>query len=82
VLQAALIALGFLLPLMFFIGLGFLALWVYCFVTGRRLDARNRQLAELAEAEPTQSESTSPESTSPEPTSSEPTSSEPTKESP
>ncbi len=39
-LQAALIALGFLTPLMFFIGAGFAALWVYCFVTARRLDAR------------------------------------------
>ncbi|HEU4850368.1 MAG TPA: DUF4233 domain-containing protein [Terrimesophilobacter sp.] len=41
-LQVALIAIGFLLPLMFFIGAGFAALWVYCFVTARRLDARNR----------------------------------------
>ncbi len=39
-LQAVLIALGFLIPLMFFIGAGFAALWIYCFVTARRLDAR------------------------------------------
>ncbi|CAN5530944.1 hypothetical protein BH10ACT4_BH10ACT4_07680 [soil metagenome] len=38
VLQAALIALGILLPLMYFIGAVFTAIWVYCFVTGRRLD--------------------------------------------
>ena len=44
-LQAVLIALGFLMPLMFFIGAGFLALWIYCFVVGRRLDARKRQVA-------------------------------------
>lgn len=38
-LQAVIIASGFLLPLMFFIGAGFLGIWIYCFVTGRRLDA-------------------------------------------
>lgn len=42
VLQLGLVALGFLMPLMFFIGSGFLALWVYCFVTARRLDAQKR----------------------------------------
>jgi hypothetical protein len=41
VLQAVLIAAGFVLALMFFIGAGFTAIWIYCFVTGRRLDARN-----------------------------------------
>ena len=50
-LQAVLIALGFVLPLMFFIGAGFLALWTYCFVVGRRLDARNRHIVEDANAE-------------------------------
>ncbi|MEO6943240.1 MAG: DUF4233 domain-containing protein [Lacisediminihabitans sp.] len=40
VLQVALIATGFLLPLMFFIGAGFAAIWVFCFVTGARLDRR------------------------------------------
>lgn len=40
-LQAALIATGFAMTLMFFIGAGFAALWVYCFVTARRLDRRN-----------------------------------------
>lgn len=40
-LQAALIALGTLLPLMYFIGAVFLAIWIYCFVIGRRLDRRN-----------------------------------------
>ncbi|MEO7122876.1 MAG: DUF4233 domain-containing protein [Lacisediminihabitans sp.] len=44
VLQAGLIALGFLLPLMFFIGACFVAIWVYCFVTGVRLDRRNAAL--------------------------------------
>ena len=41
VLQAALIALGILLPLMYIIGVGFLALWIYCFVKGRSLDRIN-----------------------------------------
>lgn len=41
-LQVVLIAIGFLMPLMFFIGAGFAAIWVYCFVTARRLDARHR----------------------------------------
>lgn len=40
-LQAALIATGFLLPLMFFIGAGFAAIWIFCFVAGGRLDRRN-----------------------------------------
>lgn len=40
-LQAALLALGLLLPLMYFIGAVFLAIWIYCFVVGRRLDRRN-----------------------------------------
>ena len=38
VLQAALIAIGILLPLMYFIGAIFAAIWIYCFITGRRLD--------------------------------------------
>jgi len=37
-LQVALLALGVLLPLMYFIGALFLGIWIYCFVTGRRLD--------------------------------------------
>lgn len=45
VLQAVIVATGFVLPLMFFVGAGFVAIWIYCFVTGHRLDKRNRQLA-------------------------------------
>ncbi|WP_165064270.1 DUF4233 domain-containing protein [Marisediminicola senii] len=41
VVQALLIASGFLVPMMFFIGVGFAALWTYCYITGRRLDIRN-----------------------------------------
>lgn len=38
VLQVALIALGILLPVMYFIGAGFAALWTFCFIKGRQLD--------------------------------------------
>ena len=38
VVQGALIAAGILNPLMFVIGAGFTALWVFCFVRGRQLD--------------------------------------------
>lgn len=44
-LQLGIIAIGFLLPLMFFIGAGFVAIWIYCFITGVRLDRRNAALA-------------------------------------
>ena len=38
VLQGVLVATGILLPLMYFIGAGFLALFTYCFIKGRSLD--------------------------------------------
>lgn len=37
-LQVVLVATGILLPVMYFIGLGFAAIWVFCFVKGRQLD--------------------------------------------
>lgn len=40
VLHAGFIALGFVLAPMFFVGIAFAALWVYCFVMGRKLDGR------------------------------------------
>jgi len=40
-LQAALIAVGILVPLMYFIGPLFLGIWIYCFVAGVRLDRRS-----------------------------------------
>jgi len=43
-LQAALIALGFILPALFIAGAIFVAIWVYCFVKGRSIDRRNAQL--------------------------------------
>jgi hypothetical protein len=43
-LQVLLIALGFVLPTMFFVGAVFAALWIYCFFAGRRLDRRNEAI--------------------------------------
>jgi hypothetical protein len=40
VVQAALIAAGLLVPLMYLIGVGFTALWIFCFVRGRQLDTQ------------------------------------------
>lgn len=47
-LQAVLIALGIVLPVMFFIGTGFTAIWVYCFVKGRQIDIAKRAAQEEA----------------------------------
>ena len=41
-LQAVLVATGILLPVMYFVGAGFAAIWVYCFVKGRQIDAFRR----------------------------------------
>jgi len=41
-LQAALVATGILLPVMYFIAAGFVAIWVYCFVKGRQIDSLRR----------------------------------------
>lgn len=38
-LQVGLIALGFILTPMFVVGAGFAAIWTYCFVKGRQIDA-------------------------------------------
>jgi len=39
VLQVALVATGFVFPLMFAVGLGFGGLWIFCFIRGRQIDA-------------------------------------------
>ncbi len=44
VLQGVLVATGILLPVMFFIAAGFVAIWVYCFVKGRQIDRHRSQL--------------------------------------
>ena len=42
VLQAALIATGIPLPVMFVVAAAFVAIWVYCFIKGRQIDALRR----------------------------------------
>ena len=42
-LQIALVAIGMLIPLMYFVGSLFLLIWIYCFVVGRRLDRRKAE---------------------------------------
>jgi len=50
VLQAVILASGFIAPVMFFVGAVFVGIWIYCFVTGRRLD-RHRPSAEHPDAD-------------------------------
>ena len=40
VLQLVIIATGFVEPAMFFVGAGFAAMWVYCYVRGRQIDTQ------------------------------------------
>jgi hypothetical protein len=42
VIQLALIALGLLTPIMYVIGAGFAAFWIWCFVRARQIDAKRR----------------------------------------
>jgi hypothetical protein len=42
IVQAALIALGVLNPVMYVVGVGFTAFYIWCFVRGRQIDARRR----------------------------------------
>ena len=43
VLQAALVALGILMPFMYVIGAGLALFWIWCFTRGRRIDAARSQ---------------------------------------
>lgn len=53
VLQLAIIATGLLEPMMFLAGALFTALWVYCFVRGRQIDAQKTAWrAQQASADP------------------------------
>ncbi len=45
-LQLVLVATGFLLPVMFFVAAIFVALWIYCYIKGRQIDARNASLGQ------------------------------------
>ena len=41
VMQGVLLATGILLPVMFFVAAGFIAIWIYCFVKGKQIDTAN-----------------------------------------
>jgi hypothetical protein len=43
VIQAGLIALGLLNPVMYVVGAGFAAFWIWCFVRGRQIDRKRRE---------------------------------------
>jgi len=43
-LQVGLIALGFILTPMFFVGAGFATIWIYCFVKGRQIDKAQAEI--------------------------------------
>jgi hypothetical protein len=45
VLQVALVLTGILVPLMYFIAVCFLAIWIYCFVKGRQIDVQKAAFA-------------------------------------
>ena len=66
-IQVALIALGVLNPVMYVVGAGFAAFWVWCFVRARQIDARRREfLTAHPEAVPAESaQSTTPEGDTP-----------------
>jgi hypothetical protein len=65
VIQAALIALGYFNPVMYVVGAGFAAFWIWCFVHGRQIDRKRRAyLSAHPEAAPTEVEH--PETTPPE----------------
>ena len=42
-IQAGLIALGLLNPVMYVVGAGFAAFWIWCFVRGRQIDRTRRE---------------------------------------
>jgi hypothetical protein len=43
IIQGGFIALGLLNPVMYVVGVGFAAFWVWCFVRARQIDARRRE---------------------------------------
>jgi len=49
VVQGSIVATGILLPIMFLVGGIFAAIWVYCMITGARIDKRNAQAQETGE---------------------------------
>ncbi|EAR25488.1 membrane protein [marine actinobacterium PHSC20C1] len=43
-LQVGLVALGFILVPMFFVGAGFAGIWTYCFIKGRQIDRAKAEI--------------------------------------
>ncbi|MEO6117138.1 MAG: DUF4233 domain-containing protein [Pseudolysinimonas sp.] len=64
IIQAALIALGILNPVMYVVGAGFAAFWIWCFVRGRQID-RTRRDHLAAHPDAAHPESTPPEGDTP-----------------
>lgn len=58
VIQAALISIGILNPVVYLVGAGFAAFWVWCFVRARQIERRRREYlaAEYRAASPTEGE--------------------------
>ena len=72
VLQAVILATGFLIPIMFVVGGGFVVLWVWCFLRAREIDRQRAEFeAELAAesaapgADPSTSDSSDPSTSDP-----------------
>jgi len=67
VIQAALIALGVFNPVMYVVGAGFAAFWIWCFVRGRQIDRKRReyQAAHPETIESATSHGTTPEGDTP-----------------
>lgn len=64
-IQAALIALGLLNPVIYVVGAGFAAFWIWCFVRGRQIDRKRRE-HQAAHPQAAHPESVHPESVPPE----------------
>ena len=63
-IQLGLIALGLLNPVMYVVGAGFAAFFIWCFVRGRQIDRKRREYL-AARPEAAQTESTEPEGATP-----------------
>lgn len=67
-LQLAILATGLLEPMMFLVGAAFVALWVYCFVRGRQIDAQKAAWLARGGAESASEPAASQPEQTPEPT--------------
>jgi hypothetical protein len=59
-IQAAIVALGFLTPVMFVVGALFLALWIFCVVKARQLENRTVPSTDLSSTDPASTEGEQP----------------------